>query len=170
MLLETMSVQEVARLKGVTEAGIRFALNDPRNLSLKGIKCGGRLMILASSVEGYTPRKYPAKPPANARQRRILEICEIVAAEMVSEHPVAASVLRAAYPGADMAEIGKPAGYHMGYYPDDAEVDGVRSTNREGTAESMWIYHDDTDDVIREKLCQWALRVVKDGWVESETR
>lgn len=60
MIHETLTVKQVATLKGVSETAIRDAVNDPLS-PLCGVKDGGRLFILSSTVEAYVPRSYPRK-------------------------------------------------------------------------------------------------------------
>jgi hypothetical protein len=168
MLLDTMTVAEVATAKGVSEAAIRFAANDPQNKSLLGIKAGGRLLILTSSVEAYKPRNYPhlqafieAVSP-DSQQQRILVILADLAASMVEEHPAAARILRSAFPSGNIAVNGR-AGYGLGLVlPED-----LRSTGREGTATIEVIFPSDNKKTIERKAWQWALRLVEEEWVKE---
>jgi hypothetical protein len=171
MLAATKTVQEVARLKGMTEAGVRFALNDPDTRSLVGIKCGGRLLVLDSSVATYVPRKYPCKesvvPWANTRQKHILKILEALATEMVEENATAARLLRACYPGGDVAQAGVP-GYQFGFWDDDISLDGLRTSARSGSFNQQLVFGSDDDTTIMENARSWALRLVNEGWVEPK--
>jgi hypothetical protein len=58
MIEYTLTVAEVAEAKGVTESAIRAVLNNPKNKTLRAIKCGGELRVLASSLDSYSPREY----------------------------------------------------------------------------------------------------------------
>jgi hypothetical protein len=168
MLLETMTVKEVAQMKGVSDAAIRFVVNDPQSDSLLGIKNGGRLLILAPSAHSYTPRNYPRMKSflelADYHQLRLREILESLAADMAGEHPLAAHIVRCFFPGGNIAENGVP-GYWLALVLEDSdslEIDDHADPDR-----VCVIFPSDSDNIVRQKARQWALNLVEKGWVKN---
>ncbi len=70
MILETMTIAEVARVKGVSERAVQFVLADPENAALRGVRCGKKVLVIAESVSAYEPRAYRGRPGVKPRGPR----------------------------------------------------------------------------------------------------
>ena len=165
-----MTVGEVATAKGVSEAGVRYAINDPNNKSLIGIKCGGRLLVLASSVATYSPRNYPRIEEfiecvgVDRHQQRILDVLADLAADIVEEHPIAALILRSTYPGGNIL-VDDRAGYSLGI----VEPEDLHIVKHAGPTPAEVIFPSDSGKAVERKARRWAMLLVEEGWATMRT-
>lgn len=166
MLLDTLTVPAVAKTKNVTEAAIRFALNDPKN-PLQGVKVGGRLLVLANTVDSYVPRAQPhmdrLKGIATGHQLWVVSCLKELAADMVTEHPVAARAVDNAFPCGNVTYNGRPS--YVAALTIDIEPEMKVEEEREGPY--CFIDRADDKETIFKKVMAWALKLEKEGFIKE---
>jgi len=85
---QLVSVREFAKAKGVSESAVRAALSNPDELTVRGVKVGGRVYVFYRCYATYHPRSrntealgYPVCTPvggSRVRERGDVTECSIL--------------------------------------------------------------------------------------------